>query len=128
MPRKSTILYLAGKPVLMNRLLSTHQRHQSRVKYNGIKGKYFGIKFIHEQMVAQSVPRYRKPVSVTINIHHRTNNVFDFDAPLKTLLDGIKQSDKCRRGLVDDNIKGLKILIIKYVKSDEDAVEVVFQP
>lgn len=93
-----------------------------------MKGKYFGIKYIHEQMEQQAIPRFRKPVSVTINILHKTNNVFDYDAGLKTILDGIKQCDKSKRGVIDDNIKGMKILILKFVKSEQDGVEVVFQP
>ena len=121
----SVVLQLVGKPVLVNQLLSVHSRNRSRVKYAGTKG-YFGIKYIWERIAEAGVPAYTGPIKLHIEIRHRTNRVYDIDAPLKTVLDGIKQCESSPFGIVDDGRTGIRNLTISYRKSKEDAIYVYF--
>lgn len=118
-------VWLEGKPVLLNRLLSTHQKHQSRIKKNGVKG-YFGTYFVQKSMLDAGVPIFRSPVYLMIVVYHRTKQVFDYDAGLKMLLDGIKTEPGFNSGIVDDNIKGIKGLFIQFKKADKDGIRVFF--
>ena len=119
-------LWLEGKPVLLNKLLSTQAKHQSRLKVNGTKG-YFGAKFIWQQMLIQGIPKFTKPVTVEVIIHHSNMKVYDFDASLKTVLDAIKQSEHNPLGIIDDNIKGMTKLVITFKKWSADGVQVLFK-
>jgi hypothetical protein len=123
---KTYKLWIEGKPVLLNRLLSTQAKHQSRLKVHGTKG-YFGAKFIWQQMLIQGIPKFTKPVAVEIIVHHSNMKVYDFDASLKTVLDAIKQSDNNPLGIIDDNIKGMTKLVITFKKWSADGVQVLFK-
>jgi hypothetical protein len=121
----SVVLQLVAKPVLLNQLLSVHARNRSRVKYAGTKG-YFGIEYIWKRMFEAGIPAYKRAIELCIEIRHRTQRCYDADAPLKTILDGIKQHPESPRGIVDDGRTGIKRLTISYRKSKEDGIYVYF--
>jgi hypothetical protein len=124
--KKTYKLWLGGKPVLLNRLLSTQAKHQSRIKKQGNKD-YFGIQYIWQQLQLQGIPKFTKPVKLQFIIHHSNLKTYDVDAPLKTVLDGIKQSPENPLGLVDDGRTGIKSITIEYKKWDCDGIQIVFK-
>jgi len=105
---KYTVL-LEQVPVLLNDILRTPARHQSRLKANGKKGK-LGYKQLAPYF--DSIPKFDKPVILHILIYQTKKHPIDIDSVNKTLLDGMKKMGI----IVDDNHNGIKSMTCKYAK------------
>lgn len=106
---------IPGCPVLVNDILRTPARHQSRLKHNGKKAKKGGqpkLGYVQLNEYLDRLPTFKKPVHVHVTIYQTRKNPIDVDSVNKTLLDAMK-----RRGtIVDDNHKGVKSLKVTYAK------------
>lgn len=100
---------IPGCPVLLNDILRTPARHQSRLKANGKKGK-LGYKQLAKCFA--NCPKYDKPVKITVTIFQTKKHPIDIDAVSKTLLDALKFFQI----IVDDNHTGIKRLTQVYAK------------
>ena len=100
---------ILGCPVLLNDILRTPSRHQSRLKANGKRNK-LGYKQLSRYF--NRLPQFSEPVSITILIYQTKKNPIDIDAVSKTLLDALKH----HKIIVDDNHTGIKKLTQSYAK------------
>lgn len=103
------LINIQGCPVLLNDILRTPSRHQSRLKTNGKKNK-LGYKQL--QKYFDILPEFDKPITIKIIIYQTKKHPIDIDSVTKTLLDAMKFYNK----IIDDNHKGIKTLIQTYAK------------
>lgn len=96
-------------PVLLNDILGTPARHQSRLKQNGKKGK-LGYKQL--KPFFDALPKFDVPVVITIQIYQTKRHPIDIDSVNKTLLDALKFF----MVIIDDNEKGIKRLVNVYAR------------
>lgn len=96
-------------PVLLNDILRTPARHQSRLKANGKKNK-LGYKQLEPYFA--NIPRFKCPVKLELTIYQTKKHPIDIDAVNKTLLDGMKKMGI----IVDDNHLGIKSMTCRYAK------------
>lgn len=102
-------VFLDQVPVLLNDILRTPARHQSRLKANGKKGK-LGYKQLASYF--SRIPKFDKPVTLHVLIYQTKKHPIDIDAVNKTLLDAMKKMEI----IVDDNHKGIKSMTCRYAK------------
>lgn len=100
-------------PVLLNDILRTPARHQSRLKQNGKKNK-LGYKQLKQYFDA--LPSFEKPIKITIQIYQTKKHPIDIDSVNKTILDALKFF----MIIVDDNEKGIKKLTNVYARGYHD--------
>jgi hypothetical protein len=97
-------------PVLLNDILRTPPRHQSRIKHNGYKGK-LGYKQL--ELYFKRCPKFKKPVIIKFCIYQTKKHPVDIDSCHKTLLDFLAKHSGI---IVDDNHTGIKMLTVTYAK------------
>lgn len=100
---------IPGIPVLLNEILCTGRRFQSRIKFNG-KKTHLGYK--HLEPYYANLPKFKQPIILKIIIYQTKQHPIDIDSVNKTLLDSLKFFEI----ILDDNHKGLKSLHISYAK------------
>ena len=108
---------IPGCPVLLNDILRTPSRHQSRVKANGRKGK-MGYAQLFQYLDA--LPRFGAPVDITVTIYQTKRNPIDVDSVNKTLLDAMKRHGT----IVDDNHTGVRSMTVRYARGFHEAKRV----
>ena len=96
-------------PVLLNDILRTPARHQSRLKANGKRGK---LGYVQLSRYFQNLPKFNKPVKITVTIYQTKKHPIDIDSVNKTLLDALKHHEV----IIDDNHNGISSLTNKYAK------------
>lgn len=102
-------MFLDQVPVLLNDILRTPARHQSRLKTNGKKGK---LGYRQLEPYFSKIPKFKEPVKLELVIYQTKKHPIDIDAVNKTLLDAMKKMEI----IVDDNHKGIKSMTCRYAK------------
>lgn len=100
---------IPGIPILLNDILRTKSQHQSRLKARGKKNK---LGYIQLEEHFRNLPRFKKPVSITLTIYQTRQYPIDIDSCNKTLLDALK----FYKIIIDDNEKGIKSYKVVYAK------------
>lgn len=100
-------------PVLLNDILRTPARHQSRLKKNGKKNK---LGYIQLAKYFTNFPSFDKPITIEVTIYQTRAHPIDIDAVNKTLLDALKYY----KVIVDDNHLGIKKMVCTYAKGFYD--------
>lgn len=96
-------------PVLLNDILRTPARHQSRLKKNGKKNK---LGYIQLKQYFAIFPKFDKPITIEVKIYQTKKHPIDIDAVNKTLLDALKFYEI----IIDDNHRGIKKMVSSYMK------------
>ncbi len=108
-------VHIKACPVLLNDILRTPARHQSRLKVNGKRGKAgnpdkLGYEGLRPYLA--KLPRFDGPVDITLTIYQTRKNPIDIDSVNKTLLDAMKRHGT----IVDDNHTGVSSMTVRYAR------------
>ena len=122
-------VHIKACPVLLNDILRTPARHQSRLKVNGKRGKrgnpdklgYDGLRPYLDKL-----PSFSVPVDITLTIYQTRRNPIDIDSVNKTLLDAMKRHGT----IIDDNHEGVGSMTVRYARGfhERKTVKVSVKP
>lgn len=118
-------IVIPGLPVLLNDIMRTSTRHQSRLKLNGKRHRKtkeiikFGYKQLDEYF--KDCPKFDKPIALIVQIFQTRKSPIDIDAVNKTLLDYLGKHAKI---IIDDNHKGINGMLSYYAEGFYDKKQI----